>query len=155
MERPTYNGYRSINAWWKLRRFVGVDLGATWVRVALADEDLKFFAREKERTDVSSEENLQRQLVRIVSKLLTETGTESVEAVGLADRSVQVELLDENNRPITGYTRKEATRLFDNSVNLTVTWGDNDSVAAMAGKPIKLRFLMRDCKLYAFQFVEN
>jgi hypothetical protein len=56
--------------------------------------------------------------------------------------------------PITGYTRHEATRLYENSVDLTVTWGDNDSVAALAGKPIKLRFLMRDCKLYAFQFIK-
>jgi hypothetical protein len=28
-------------------------------------------------------------------------------------------------------------------------------VAAFAGKPVKLRFLMRDCKLYAFQFVDR
>ncbi|MFO7644103.1 MAG: hypothetical protein R6W95_06950 [Desulfosarcina sp.] len=68
---------------------------------------------------------------------------------------VQVELLDENSRPIPGYTRREATRLYDNAVNVTVTWGDNNSVAAFAGKPVKLRFLMRDCKLYAFQFVDR
>ena len=68
--------------------------------------------------------------------------------------TVCVELLDENDRPITGFTRREATPLYDNAVNATVAWGDNDSVAAFSGKPVKLRFLMRDCKLYAFQFVE-
>jgi len=92
----------------------------------------------------------------IVTPLITFSGRKlelNIDPTG--GGSVQVELLDENDRPITGYTRKESTRLFDNSVNLPVTWGDNDSVAALAGKPIKLRFLMRDCKLYAFQFVEN
>jgi hypothetical protein len=67
---------------------------------------------------------------------------------------VQVELLDENDRPIKGYTRYEATRMYENAVNQTVTWGDNDTLASLVDKPIKLRFLMRDCKLYAFQFVE-
>lgn len=70
-----------------------------------------------------------------------------------AGGSVRVELLDENDKPIPGYTRDDATALFVNSVRLPVTWGANGSVAALAGKPVKIRFLMRDCKLYAFQFV--
>lgn len=91
----------------------------------------------------------------IITPLITFTGSKlELNADPAGGGFVQVELLDENDRPITGYTRREATRLFTNSINLPVTWGDNDSVAALAGKPIKLRFIMRDCKLYAFQFVE-
>jgi len=72
-----------------------------------------------------------------------------------AGGSVQVELLDENDIPIKNYTQKDATPLYDNSVQLPVTWGTNTDVAALAGKPIKIRFLMRDCKLYAFQFSQT
>ena len=72
-----------------------------------------------------------------------------------AGGSIRVELLDENEKPIKGYTRDAATALYDNSVCLPVTWGTNKSVAALAGKPIKIRFLMRDCKLYAFQFTKS
>ena len=72
-----------------------------------------------------------------------------------AGGSVRVELLDENEQPIKGYTRDEATALFANSVALPVTWGSNAGVASLAGKPIKIRFLMRDCKLYAFQFTDS
>jgi len=72
-----------------------------------------------------------------------------------AGGSIRVELLDENEKPIKGYTRDAATALYDNSVCLPVTWGANKSVAALAGKPIKIRFLMRDCKLYAFQFTKS
>jgi len=72
-----------------------------------------------------------------------------------AGGSIRVELLDENDTPIKGYTRDDATALYDNSVCLPVIWGANDRVAALAGKPIKIRFLMRDCKLYAFQFTQT
>jgi len=37
---------------------------------------------------------------------------------------------------------------------MPVAWGDVRDVSPLAGKPIKIRFLMQDCKLYAFQFVE-
>jgi len=72
-----------------------------------------------------------------------------------AGGSIRVELLDANDKPIKGYMLDDATALYGNSVRLPVTWGQNDSVAALAGKPIKIRFLMRDCKLYAFQFTET
>lgn len=72
-----------------------------------------------------------------------------------AGGSIRVELLDEHDEPIPGHTRDDATALYDNSVSRPVTWGANDSVAALAGKSIRIRFLMRDCKLYAFQFTET
>jgi hypothetical protein len=68
--------------------------------------------------------------------------------------SIRVELLDEQEKPIKGYTRDDATELCGNSVCLPVTWGTNHSVATLAGKPLRIRFLMRDCKLYAFQFTQ-
>jgi len=67
----------------------------------------------------------------------------------LCDR---VELLDASDQPIQGFSREEATALYENHVCLPVTWKANRSVASLAGKPIKIRFLMRDCRLYAFQF---
>ena len=66
--------------------------------------------------------------------------------------SVKVELLDENDRPIAGYTKADATTLCGNSVRMPAAWGENKDLGKLAGKPIKLRFIMQDCKLYAFQF---
>ncbi len=67
---------------------------------------------------------------------------------------VRVELLDASARVIPGFTRKDATPLCGNSVRMPVSWGKTHDVGAYAGKPVRLRFVMRDCKLYAFQFVE-
>lgn len=73
---------------------------------------------------------------------------------GGAGGSVRVELLDEKDKPLDGYAGVAAEPLFGNSVRLPVRWGDRTDVSSLAGKPIKIRFRMRDCKLYAFQFVE-
>lgn len=73
---------------------------------------------------------------------------------GGAGGTVCVEFLDENDKPIEGYSGAAAEPLFGNSVRLPVRWGDRTDVSSLAGKPIKIRFRMRDCKLYAFQFVE-
>jgi hypothetical protein len=90
----------------------------------------------------------------IVTPLLTFAGSRlELNVDPGAGGSITVELLDENGQPVKEYTREDATPLFVNSVSLPVTWGANASVDKLAGKPIKIRFLMRDCKLYAFQFV--
>ncbi len=73
---------------------------------------------------------------------------------GGAGGSVRVELLDEHDKPIEGYSGPAAEALYGNSVRLPVRWGDNQDVSPLAGKPIKMRLTMRDCKLYAFQFVQ-
>ena len=66
--------------------------------------------------------------------------------------SVIVELLDENDKPILGFSKYDATPANGNSVRMRVRWGDRAEVSTLAGKPVRLRFHMRDCKLYAFQF---
>ena len=44
--------------------------------------------------------------------------------------------------------------LKGNSVRMPVSWDENHDVSKLAGTPVKLRFIMRDCKLYAFRFKE-
>ena len=66
---------------------------------------------------------------------------------------VLVELLNHEGQPIEGYTRADAIPLCGNSVRMPVSWGENSDLSMLANKPIKIRFLMKDCKLYAFQFI--
>ena len=68
--------------------------------------------------------------------------------------SVLVELQDANGRPINGYTQKEAAFICGNSVRMPVRWAERQDVSELSGMPIRIRFVMRDCKLYAFQFCE-
>jgi hypothetical protein len=63
-----------------------------------------------------------------------------------------VEVCDTAGKPIAGYTLSEADALNGNNVRMPVTWKGKSDVSTLAGKAIKLRFKLRDCKLYAFQF---
>jgi hypothetical protein len=68
---------------------------------------------------------------------------------------VFVELLDEHGQPIKGYSRTEAKAICGNSVRMPVRWNEKQDVSELAGKTVKLHFIMRDCKIYAFQFTKK
>ena len=66
--------------------------------------------------------------------------------------SLKVELLDQAGAAIEGFTRQRAATLRGNSVRMPACWGDNADVRRLAGRPVRVRFLMQDCKVYAFRF---
>ena len=66
--------------------------------------------------------------------------------------SVFAELLGADGEPIPGFTEADAAPVNGNSVRMPVRWGGGGDVSELAGTPIRIRFIMRDCKLYAFQF---
>jgi len=61
---------------------VGIDIGATWLRAVLADGEGRFLLKKRERTE-QSEEALEAQLVQLVRALLSETGVEELDAIGV------------------------------------------------------------------------
>ena len=65
---------------------IGVDLGGTWVRVALSDEKGKIMEKMQEKVDVSSEKAISNQIVKIVRILCNKSGVDvaSLEGVGIA-----------------------------------------------------------------------
>ena len=68
--------------------------------------------------------------------------------------SVIVELLDKNDKPIPGFSKDDATPVNGNLVRMPVRWGNRVDVSTLAGKPMRIRFHMCDCKLYAFHFTD-
>jgi hypothetical protein len=65
---------------------------------------------------------------------------------------VRVELQDAAGRPIPGFTLADCVPLVGDEIDQPVRWASNDSVAALAGKPIRIRFVGRNADLYAFAF---
>lgn len=67
--------------------------------------------------------------------------------------SLQVEVRDALGIPVAGFTLADCDRIHTaNQVSRRVTWKGKSDVSALAGRPIRLRFVMRDTDLYAFQF---
>jgi len=68
--------------------------------------------------------------------------------------TARVEILNSDGLPIPGYTAADCEEIFGNHVNLAARFAGGD-LSALAGKPVRLRFIMRAAKLYAFQFTEQ
>ena len=68
---------------------------------------------------------------------------------------LQVELLDANGRPLAGFNRRDCDVVYGNSTRKLVTWKGSPDCSAGGGQVVRLRFIMRSAKLYAFQFVDH
>jgi hypothetical protein len=69
---------------------------------------------------------------------------------------LRVEILDEQGKPIPNFTLNDCDLIHTaNEINRIVKWKGSTSMKDLAGKPVRLRFVMRDVDLYAFQFGER
>ena len=92
----------------------------------------------------------------LVTKLITFSGQDlEVNVDCSAGGHLDVEILDAQNRPIPGFTSADHDRIYYNNVHKRVTFRGHPDLSALAGRPVRLRFVMRDCKLYAFQFLTS
>jgi hypothetical protein len=66
--------------------------------------------------------------------------------------SIRVEIQDAAGRPVPGFALGDAKELFGNQLERVVSWTGGDDVGRLAGKPIRLRFAMRDADLYSLKF---
>jgi len=70
-----------------------------------------------------------------------------------ATGELKVEIQDEDGKPITNFDLNSCKPIHANECFKVVEWQHGDDVSPLSGKPIRLRFSMRNTKLYAFQFV--
>lgn len=65
---------------------------------------------------------------------------------------VRVEIQDQDGKPLPGFRLEDSRELFGNSVQQEVNWESGPDVGAIQGRPIRLRFVMKEADLYSFQF---
>lgn len=73
---------------------------------------------------------------------------------GSAGGWLQVEIRSADGKPLPGFQLDQCDTIRGNSPRKTVTWQGNSEIAKLAGKPVRLRFVMRSIKLFAFQFAK-
>jgi len=66
----------------------------------------------------------------------------------------RVAILAEDGTAVDGFSADQCDPIRGNFVTKQVSWQGNADVSTLADRPVKLRFVMRAAKLYAFQFVE-
>ncbi len=65
---------------------------------------------------------------------------------------VKVEIQDAAGKPLPGYSLAEATEIIGDELDRVVSWTSGSDLRALAGKPIRLRLVMKDADVYAIQF---
>jgi len=66
--------------------------------------------------------------------------------------SIRVELQGADGSPIPGFTLRESEEIFGDDLHRVVPWKDGQNLAALAGKPVRIHFELRDADLYSYRF---
>lgn len=66
--------------------------------------------------------------------------------------SVQVEIQDVAGKPIPGWSLSDAMELYGDSTAEPYSWKAGKDVSALAGKTVRLRFVLKDADLYSLRF---
>ncbi len=68
--------------------------------------------------------------------------------------SIRVEICDLSGRPINGFAAEQSDEIIGNELERVVVWKSPSQLADWAGKPIRVRFLLKDADLFSFRFEE-
>jgi hypothetical protein len=65
---------------------------------------------------------------------------------------VRVEIQDESGKPMAGRTLADCPEIAGDEIERVISWQGGSDVSALAGKPVRLRFVMKDADLYSIRF---
>jgi hypothetical protein len=72
----------------------------------------------------------------------------STSAVG----SVRVEIQNAQGRPLPGYALADCREIYGDEIEHRVEFAAGPEVGSLAGRPVRLRFVMKDADLYSLRF---
>jgi len=65
---------------------------------------------------------------------------------------IRVEVQDEEGKPLPGYTLEDCELLVGDSIERAVKWKRGNDPRALAGRAVRLRFVMKDADIYSMRF---
>ncbi len=81
------------------------------------------------------------------------SGTRLELNVNASKGSVAVEILDPAGKPMTGFGRSDLAK--SDSLRQTISWQGNPDLSSLRGKPIMLRFAIKNAELFSFALRET
>ena len=89
----------------------------------------------------------------IVSKPIVFSGKELVMNFSTsAAGSLRVEIQDSDGKPVNGFALTDCPEIFGDELERVVAWKGGSDVSKLAGKPVRLRFVIKDADLYSIRF---
>ena len=88
-----------------------------------------------------------------VTKPLTFNGGELVLNLSTgAAGGLRVEIQDANGKPLPGFALGDAVEQVGDEIERVVSWKSGSDVSGLSGRPVRLRFTIRDADLYSLRF---
>ncbi|MDI6783647.1 MAG: hypothetical protein QME64_06065 [bacterium] len=69
--------------------------------------------------------------------------------------SIRIEIQDIAGKPIPGFELVNCIEIYGDEISRKVVWKNKPNLAELAGKPIRLRFVIKDADLYSIQFTSK
>jgi hypothetical protein len=66
--------------------------------------------------------------------------------------SVRIEIQDPDGMPLAGFAAADCPEIVGDEIARIVTWRAGSDVASLAGKPVRLRFILADADVFSFRF---
>jgi hypothetical protein len=65
---------------------------------------------------------------------------------------ILAEIQTADGQPVPGFSLQDCSEIFGDSLDRTVSWKEGADVSRLRGVPARLRFVMKDADVFAFQF---
>lgn len=91
----------------------------------------------------------------LITRPLTFNGDRLFVNAGTAGADLTVECLDEKHQPIAPFTRTQCRGFRGNSTCAEIRWDGVESLAALRGRPVRLRFQLDRGDLYSFWITDS
>jgi hypothetical protein len=63
-----------------------------------------------------------------------------------------VEIQDAAGTPVFGFTLEDGSEIIGDEIDRIVAWKQGSDVSRLAGRPVRLRFVMKDADLFSLRF---
>ncbi len=88
----------------------------------------------------------------VTHPLVFEGGELEVNYSTSAAGSLRIEVQDTDGRPIPGLAMDDCPEMFGDEIEGAIEWNSGATLIDLAGKPVRLRFALKDADLFAFRF---
>ena len=69
-----------------------------------------------------------------------------------APGGIRVEVQDETGRPLPGFSLDDSVEIIGDQVERAIRWKGSPNLSSLAGKAVRLRFVLKDADVFALQF---
>ena len=89
----------------------------------------------------------------VVSRPLTFSGRQlDINFSSSAGGRVRVEIQEERGQAIPGFSLEDCHLQYGDQLDRTVSWTGGSDVGALAGRPVRLKFELKDADIFSFRF---